>query len=159
VENAHGQPVGRIAAFTGAAPDMVPVRLGPVAGLTAGAVKVWQVSALSLRFLGRMVIGQVSVKNLSGPVAIADFAGKAASLGLAYYLGFLAFISVSLGVMNLLPVPVLDGGHLAYYLWEAITGKPVAGAWLDRLQYVGLSLLLALMAIALFNDIANRLTG
>jgi regulator of sigma E protease len=159
IENDQGQPVGRIGAQVGAAPEMVLVRLGPVDGLAAGAVKVWQVSALTLRFLGRMVMGQLSVKNLSGPVAIADFAGKAAHMGPVYYLGFLAFVSVSLGLMNLLPLPVLDGGHLMYFFWEAVTGKPVVGVWLDRLQYAGLSLLLALMAIALFNDIASRLPG
>ena len=159
VESDQGQPVGRIGAYVGAAPEMVVVRLGPVAGLTAGAAKVWQVSALTLGFIGRMVIGQVSVRNISGPVAIADFAGKSAELGFVYYLGFLALVSVSLGIMNLLPVPMLDGGYLVYCLWEAVTGKPVAGAWFDRLQYAGLSLLLALMAIALVNDIASRLPG
>jgi regulator of sigma E protease len=159
VENDQGQIVGRIGAYVGAAPEMVTVRLEPMAGLTAGAVKTWQIAALTLRFLGRMVIGQISVKNISGPVAIADFAGQAMSLGLVYYLGFLAFISANLGLMNLLPLPVLDGGHLAYYLWEAVTGKPVAGVWFDRLQYAGLSLLLALMALTLVNDIAGRWPG
>ena len=159
VEDEHGQPVGRIGAYVGAAPEMVMVRLGPIDGFTAGAAKVWQITALTLRFLGRMVMGQLSVKSLSGPVAIADFAGKAANLGLVRYLGFLAFVSISLGVMNLLPVPVLDGGHLVYFLWEAVTGKPVAGAWLDRLQYAGLLLLLAMVAVTLYNDIASRLPG
>ncbi|MDR0276068.1 MAG: RIP metalloprotease RseP [Burkholderiaceae bacterium] len=148
---------GRIdAGITNAPPDMVRVRYGPVEGLAAGALKVWDVSALSLRLLGRMVTGQLSVRNLSGPVAIADYAGKAAHMGPIAFIGFLAFISVSLGVFNLLPVPVLDGGQLVYFLWEAVTGKPVAGAWLERLQYVGLSLLLAIMTIALYNDIASR---
>jgi len=159
VEDERGQLVGRIGAYVGAAPEMVVVRLGPIAGFTAGAAKVWQITALTLRFLGRMVMGQLSVKSLSGPVAIADFAGKAANLGLVRYLGFLAFVSISLGVMNLLPVPVLDGGHLVYFLWEAVTGKPVAGAWLDRLQYAGLLLLLAMVAVTLYNDIASRLPG
>jgi regulator of sigma E protease len=157
VENHHGEQAARIGAKVGAVPEMVMVRLGPVAGLTAGTVKVWQISTLTLRFLGRMVLGQMSVKNLSGPVAIADFAGQAASLGLVRYLGFLAFVSVSLGLMILLPLPVLDGGHLLYFLWEAVTGKPVAGVWLERLQYAGLSLLLMLMAVALYNDVASRL--
>ena len=130
--------------------------LGPVDGLWAGVTRVWEVSALSLRLLGRMAVGELSLKNLSGPIAIADYAGKSASLGLTYYLAFLAFISVSLGVLNLLPIPVLDGGHLMYYLWEAVTGKPVTGVWLERLQYVGMGLLLTLMTVAMFNDVVNR---
>lgn len=153
----QGERIGRIGAMVGAAPEMVLVRLGPIDGLWAGVDRVWQVSALSLRLLGRMVTGDMSLRNLSGPIAIADYAGKSASLGLTYYLGFLAFISVSLGVLNLLPVPVLDGGHLMYYLWEAVTGRPVAGAWLERLQYVGMALLMAMMTIAMYNDVVNRL--
>ena len=156
VQDDKGQPVGRIGAYVGSLPEMVKVRQGPVDGLWSGVVRVWEVSALSLRLLGRMAAGEISLKNLSGPIAIADYAGKSASLGLTYYLAFLAFISVSLGVLNLLPVPVLDGGHLMYYLWEAVTGKPVAGVWLERLQYLGMGLLLAMMSIAMYNDVVNR---
>ncbi len=151
------QRVGRIGAFVGEAPEMVLVRQGPLDGLWSAAVRVWEVSTLSVKLLGRMLIGEMSLKSLSGPVAIADYAGKSAALGLTYYLGFLAFISVSLGVLNLLPIPVLDGGHLMYYLWEAVTGRPVTGIWLERLQYVGMSLLLTVMLIAVYNDIATRL--
>ena len=148
--------VGRIGAYVGAPPQMTTVQYGALDGLWAGVTRVWEVSALSLRLLGRMAVGELSLKNLSGPIAIADYAGKSASLGLTYYLAFLAFISVSLGVLNLLPIPVLDGGHLMYYLWEAVTGKPVTGVWLERLQYVGMGLLLTLMTVAMFNDVVNR---
>ncbi len=150
--------VGRIGAFVGAPPAFVTVRYGPVDGLWKGAQRTWEVSLLTLRMMGRMVIGQASLKNLSGPLTIADYAGKSASLGLAQYLVFLALISVSLGVLNLLPLPVLDGGHLMYYLWEAVTGKSISEAWMERLQRGGVAVLLVMMSIALFNDV-TRLFG
>jgi regulator of sigma E protease len=150
--------VGRISAYIGAPPDMVMVRYGLVDGLVNGAVRTWQVSLLTLKMMGRMVIGEASLKNLSGPITIADFAGKSASMGLTQYLIFLALISVSLGVLNLLPLPVLDGGHLMYYLWEAVTGKTVSDPWMERLQRGGVAVLLMMMSIAFFNDI-SRLLG
>ena len=150
--------IGRIGAYVGAPPAMVTVRHGPLDGLWNGAVRTWEVSALTLRMMGRMVIGEASLKNLSGPLTIADYAGKSASLGLTQYLVFLALISVSLGVLNLLPLPVLDGGHLMYYLWEAVTGKGVSDAWMERMQRTGVALLLVMMSIALFNDV-TRLFG
>jgi regulator of sigma E protease len=153
-----GTAVGRIGAFVGAPPQFVEVRQGPIDGLVSGAKRTWEVSILTLRMLGRMVIGQASLKNLSGPLTIADYAGKSASLGLTQYLVFLALISVSLGVLNLLPLPVLDGGHLMYYLWEAVTGKGVSDAWMERLQRGGVAVLLVMMSIALFNDV-TRLFG
>jgi regulator of sigma E protease len=149
---------GRIGAFVGSPPEFVDVRHGPVEGLWKGAVRTWEVSVLTLRMMGRMVIGEASLKNLSGPLTIADYAGKSASLGLTQYLVFLALISVSLGVLNLLPLPVLDGGHLMYYLWEAVTGKGVSDAWMERLQRGGVAVLLVMMSIALFNDV-TRLFG
>jgi len=106
----------------------------------------------------KMVIGESSLKNISGPLTIAEYAGKAASVGFVQYIGFLAFISLSLGVFNLMPLPVLDGGHLMYYLWEGLTGKSVSDAWLDKLQKGGVALLLVMMSIALFNDV-TRLLG
>lgn len=148
--------VGKIGAAIGALPEMTLVRYGPWQALAHGAGKVWETSALTLRLLGRMVLGQLSLKNISGPVTIADFAGQAARLGPMYFLGMLAFVSVSLGVLNLLPLPVLDGGHLMYYLWEALTGRPVSGAWMERLQRGGAALLVAMMLLALYNDISRQ---
>lgn len=152
------QWIGRIGAFVGAAPAMTVVRRGFVEGLQNGAQRTWDLSVLTLRMMGRMVIGEASIKNISGPLTIADYAGKSASMGLTQYLAFLALISVSLGVLNLLPLPVLDGGHLMYYLWEGVTGRPVSEAWMERLQRLGVAVLLLMMGIAFFNDI-NRLLG
>ena len=150
--------VGRIGAFVGEPPKFTTVQYGPVEGLWNGVTRTWEVSVLSLRMMGRMVIGEASLKNLSGPLTIADYAGRSASMGLTQYLVFLALISVSLGVLNLLPLPVLDGGHLMYYLWEGITGKSPSDVWMERLQRGGIAVLLLMMSIAMFNDI-TRLFG
>jgi len=158
LKTVNGTAVPRIDAYVGTAPELVTVRYGFADGLWQGAVRTWQVSMLTLRMMGKMVIGEASLKNLSGPLTIADYAGKSASLGWSYYLTFLALISVSLGVLNLLPLPVLDGGHLMYYLWEGITGRGVSDAWMDRLQRGGVAILLGMMCVALFNDV-TRLLG
>jgi len=152
-----GRPIGRIGAYVGAAPQTVTVRYGPMDGVWQAMVRTWEVSSLTLRMIGRMVVGEASLKNLNGPLTIADYAGKSASLGLTQYLLFLALISVSLGVLNLLPLPVLDGGHLMYYLWEAVTGRGVTDAWMERLQRGGVAILLLMMGIALFNDLTRIL--
>jgi regulator of sigma E protease len=158
-----GKNIGRI----GAAPEideaqmqklMTEIRYGPVEAVWRAAVKMGEVSAFTVKMLGRMIVGDVSLKNLSGPLTIADYAGQSAQLGWLSYLNFLALISISLGVLNLLPVPVLDGGHLMYYLVEIVKGSPVSDRALEIGQQVGIVLLFSLMAFALFNDL-NRLFG
>ena len=152
-----GVQIGRIDAFVGGPPEIVTVRRGPVDGVVRGVERTWEISALTLRMIGRMLIGEASIKNLSGPITIADVAGQSVQQGLAYYLGFLALVSVSLGVLNLLPLPMLDGGHLMYYLFEGVTGRPVSELWLARLQRGGVAVLLMMMSVALFNDVARLL--
>jgi regulator of sigma E protease len=112
---------------------------------------------LTVKMFGRMLTGDASLRNLSGPLTIADYAGQSAQLGIAYYLGFLALVSVSLGVLNLLPLPMLDGGHLMYHLFEGVTGRPVSDLWLERLQRGGVAIMLMVMSLALYNDVARLL--
>ena len=149
--------VGRIDAFVGLPPERVTVRLDPWEGVVRGLERTWEVSALTLRMIGRMIIGEASLKNLSGPLTIADFAGQSVQQGLPDYLGFLALVSVSLAVLNLLPLPMLDGGHLMYYFFEGITGRPISELWMERLQRGGIAVLLLMMSVALFNDVARLL--
>ena len=149
--------VGRIDAIVGQPPEMVTVSYGAWEGLSHAVSRTWEVATLTLKMLGRMLIGEASLKNLSGPLTIADYAGQSVRLGAGYYLGFLAVVSISLGVLNLLPLPVLDGGHLMYYLFEAVTGRPPSDAWLERLQRGGYAIMLMMMALAFYNDVARYL--
>ena len=118
--------------------------------------KTWETSVFTLQMLWKMVMGEVSLKNISGPITIADYAGKSAQMGVASYLGFLALISISLGVLNLLPIPLLDGGHLMYYVVEIIKGSPLSERAMEIGQQMGMMMLFTLMAFAIYNDI-NRL--
>lgn len=153
-----GKRIGRVDAFIGSPPEMVLVRYDFIDGLVQAATRTWDMSALTLKMFGKMLTGEASLKNLTGPITIADYAGQSVRVGLAYYLGFLAIVSISLGVLNLLPLPMLDGGHLMYHLFEAVTGRAVPDLWLERLQRGGAAIMLGMMSIALFNDVA-RLVG
>jgi regulator of sigma E protease len=136
---------------------MVTRRSGPLDALAVGVEKTWDMSSLTVQMLWRMVTGQVSTKNISGVVSIAEFAGISAVLGLTAYLGFLAIISVSLGVLNLAPVPLLDGGQIVYQLVEAVKGSPLSERAQNFGQQVGIALLVVLMSLAFYNDISRHL--
>ncbi len=131
------------------------VRYGVFDALLQGARKTWELSVFTLKMLGRIVTGDASLKNISGPLTMADYAGQSAQAGLLTFVGYLALISISLGVLNLLPVPLLDGGHLMYYLAEIIKGSPVSDRVLEVGQRFGMAVLAMLMALALFNDLSR----
>lgn len=149
--------VGRVGILLGGAPAMTLVSAHGIEGVVDGILKTWDMSLLTIKMVLKMLMGEASVKNLSGPLSIADQAGKSAHNGFIAYALFLAVISVSLGVLNLLPIPILDGGHLMYYLYEAVTGHEPSSIWVDRFQRGGMALLMGMMAIALFNDVARFL--
>ncbi|HYL89020.1 MAG TPA: RIP metalloprotease RseP [Burkholderiales bacterium] len=164
VVGANGARIGRI----GAGPRqpegyaeklLIRVQYGPFTSLGRAVTKTWDISVFSLKMLGKMLIGEVSWRHLSGPVTIADYAGQSASLGWISYLTFLALISISLGVLNLLPIPLLDGGHLMYYAIEIAKGRPVSERFMELGQRVGLALLLVMMAFAFYNDLNRLITG
>jgi regulator of sigma E protease len=157
-----GTLVGRIGAAVRLDPNLMDryraeVRYGPVEALGVAVQKTWELSALTLRVVWKMLIGEASVNNLSGPISIAQSAGQSASIGCVQFLKFLALVSVSLGVLNLLPVPVLDGGHLAYFAVEAIKGGPLSEAAQALGQRIGLALLIGLMALVLYLDLVRLL--
>ncbi len=132
-------------------------RSGPIDAVSSGVQKTWEMSAMTVEMLWRIVTGQVSPKNISGVVSIAEFAGISASLGVMAYLSFLAIISVSLGVLNLMPVPLLDGGQVVYQAVEAVKGSPLSDRAQLFGQQVGIALLVVLMSLAFYNDISRHL--
>jgi regulator of sigma E protease len=150
-----GAAIGFIGAGFDVSVMFANVRYGPGEALGRAVRLTWETSALSLKSIGQMITGKISLKNVSGPITIADFAGRSAQLGLAAFIRFLAFISISLGILNLLPVPVLDGGHLLYYAVEFLKGGPLSVRVMEVGQKIGLTLLLMLMAFAFYNDISR----
>lgn len=138
---------------------MITVRYAAGPAFIQAAAQTWNTSVFSLKMIGRMIAGDVSWKNLSGPVTIADYAGQSARMGWSYYLKFLALISISLGVLNLLPIPILDGGHLLYYIAEIVKGGPLSERVMEIGQQIGLCLLVLLMAFAFYNDINRLVSG
>ena len=159
-----GKSIGRIgvsayidkAAFEAMLTD---VHYPPAAAMGEALRKTWETGWVSLKMMGKMVLGEISLKNLSGPITIADYAGQSAHMGLGAYIGFLALISISLGVLNLLPIPLLDGGHLLYYSVELVKGSPVPEGLWEAGQKVGIALLVTMMAFALYNDISRLILG
>jgi regulator of sigma E protease len=149
--------VGKIGAYVALQPDMIKVHSSPLAAVLKAGDKVWETCTMTLKMIGKMITGEASLKNVTGPITIADYAGQTARMGVASYLSFIAFISISLGVMNLLPIPVLDGGHLLYYSLEVLTGRSVPERVGEIAQRLGMGLLLTLMLLAVFNDVARLL--
>jgi len=150
----EGETIGRIGVDFR---DLVEVRYGPVESVGLAAQRTWDTAVFSLRMLGKMITGEASWKNLSGPVTIADYAGQTARMGMVAYLSFLALVSISLGVLNLLPIPMLDGGHLLYYLVEILKGSPPADWVVEWGQRAGIGVLVLLTALALYNDLTRLL--
>ena len=131
------------------------VRYGPVEAVTQAARKTFDLALFTLKMLGRIVTGEASLKNLSGPITLADYAGQSARAGGLVFVSYLALISISIGVLNLLPIPLLDGGHLLYYFAELIKGSPVSDRAIEIGRRAGVAVLAALMALALFNDFSR----
>lgn len=161
--DAEDGPIGRIGA--GVAMDETALaayralwRYGPLDAIGAAVGRTWEMSALTLSMIGKMVVGQASVEHIGGPITIAQVAKSSAFAGLSQFLAFLGIVSVSLGILNLLPIPVLDGGHLMFYAVEAVKGSPVSENAEAIGQKIGIIFILALMGLALYNDLA-RLAG
>lgn len=156
-ESLQGQPVKWVIGVGGPEPEQVTLRYGPIRAFAASLQSTWRNTAQTFNLIGKMVTGQASTNNLSGVIGIATVANQSANMGLPWFLQFLALISLSLAILNLLPIPVLDGGHLLYYLVELIKGSPVSEQTMIVGQYIGLALLFTLMGLAFYNDIHRML--
>jgi regulator of sigma E protease len=146
-----------IQAHVDSAAEMVTLAVGPLAALAKAGSTTWNQGVMQLKMIGKMLTGALSWKNVTGMITIADYAGQTARAGPIAFLSFIALISISLGVMNLLPIPVLDGGHLLYYSLEVLTGRPLPERIADYAQRAGVVLLVMLMSLALFNDVVRLL--
>jgi regulator of sigma E protease len=161
----NGREIGRIGAEVADwTPDrqddlLVTVRYDPLPAFGKALRETWDKSLFTLRMMGKMVTGALSWRNISGPVTIADYAGQSARLGPDHYLNFMALVSISLAVLNLLPIPVLDGGYLLYYVAEVARGRPLSERWLMAGQKIGLALVAMLMVFALYNDFNRLMSG
>ncbi len=158
--NAGEREIGRIGAAVRPPPALpesyrAVLQYSPLPAVAEALRKTWEMSAMTVRMLGKMLTGQASLENVSGPITIAQYAGYSAAVGLVQFVGFLAIISISLGVINLFPVPLLDGGHLLYYFIELVKGSPLSEQAQMLGQRIGVALLAALMALAFYNDIAR----
>jgi len=157
-----GKVIGRIGAYPYIDQQQlelqkVVVRYGVIESFGKGLVKTWEVSILTLKLLWKLVVGEASLKNISGPVTIAEYAGVSAAIGFSAFVGALAIISISIGILNLLPIPVLDGGHLFYYLVEMVKGSPVSEKFEAAGQRIGIIMLAGLMSLAFYNDFQRLL--
>ena len=155
-----GQTIGRIQVDLSAAsmPEMIVASNPPIVAIGRAIQKTWDTSVVTIKMVGKMVTGEASLKNITGPLTIADYAGQTAAIGLISFLSFIAFISISLGVMNLLPIPVLDGGLLLYYSLEVLTGRPVSQRFGEIAQRAGVGILMTLMMVAVFNDLVRLMS-
>ena len=154
----NGKLIGRIQVAPQGQLEMTVLSYSASESVYRGAVRTWDTSVLTLKMIGKMLTGEVSWRNITGPITIADYAGQTARVGWISYLQFIALISISLGVMNLLPIPVLDGGHLLYYSLEVLTGKAIPEKYVEMAQRGGLTVLLCLMLVAFFNDIVRQMS-
>jgi regulator of sigma E protease len=162
VADEGGVEIGRIGVRPpGRLPEDVVARIsaeqryGVLAAIPRSVAKTWEMSAMTVRLLGHMLVGDVSLRSVSGPIMIADYAGESAEAGFTTFLGFLALVSISLGIMNLLPVPILDGGHIVLQIAEGLKGAPLSERALALGQQVGLAFLIVLMSFVFYNDLTR----